>query len=202
MCICVIIFTYLWWIIVGFVTLSFIPYGQHWKLLKAIPMLTLPVNIFPLQLMMEYEWLRWWEGIGKDVEFGLRFNPWLWLWDALDYEASHACWLHWDGLVSPHFLFWWCLSILKSVQICYGLVSQLGPWLLYISLSVPGRPQVISHLLETQQEVSVFFSLCGDGDTEWDLGKKGMTPSFHLMLHIFFLIPWLLFRWEAASNGK
>ena len=84
MCICVIIFTYLWWIIVGFVTLSFIPYGQHWKLLKAIPMLPLPVNIFPLQLMMEYEWLRWWEGIGKDVEFGLRFNPWLWLWDALD----------------------------------------------------------------------------------------------------------------------
>ena len=38
-------------------------------------MLTLPVNIFPLQLMMEYEWLRWWEGIGKDVEFGLWFNP-------------------------------------------------------------------------------------------------------------------------------
>lgn len=32
----------------------------------------------------------------------------------------------------------------------------------------------------------MFFSLCGDGDAEWDLGKKGMTPSFHLMLHIFF----------------
>lgn len=31
-------------------------------------MLTLPVNISPLQLMMEYEWLRWWEGIGKDVD--------------------------------------------------------------------------------------------------------------------------------------
>ena len=105
-------------------------YGQHWKLQKAIPMLTLPVNISPLQLMMEYEWLRWWEGIGKDVEFGLRFNPWSWFWDALDYKASHACWLHWDGLVSSHFLFWWCPSILKSVQICYGLLSQLGPWLL------------------------------------------------------------------------
>ena len=26
----------------------------------------------------------------------------------------------------------------------------------------------------------------GDGDTEWDLGKKGMTPSFYLMLHFFF----------------
>ena len=26
----------------------------------------------------------------------------------------------------------------------------------------------------------------GDGDTEWDLRKKGMTPSFYLMLHIFF----------------
>lgn len=129
MCICVIIFTYLWWIIVGFVMLSFIPYGQCWKLRKAIPMLTLPVNISPLQLMMEYAWLRWWEVTGK-VEFGLWFNPWLWLWDAPDYKASHACWLPWDGLVSPHFLFWWHLSILNSIQICSGLVSQLGPWLL------------------------------------------------------------------------
>ena len=36
----------------------------------------------------------------------------------------------------------------------------------------------------TARSLCVFLIVLGDGDTEWDLGKKGMTfSSFHLMLH-------------------
>lgn len=41
----------------------------------------------------------------------------------------------------------------------------------------------------TARSLCVFLIVLGDGDTEWHLGKKGMTfSSFHLMLHIFFFL--------------
>lgn len=155
---------------------KYLKLGECFLVLMAISTLTLlPLNDSSLQLMMECGLLRWWERIGKDVEFALQFYPQSWIWNTQDYKVSCACRLHWNRLMPPHYLSRWCFCTLKSVKYAMVLWARLDPDFFLLLWACQGET-TDSHFLKPQPynfptEKSVWFSLClVIGRTKWDLG--------------------------------